>query len=133
MPEKDTFIFTVKAREEAAEGAVLLTDFCLAHGMDAHLSRNCGLCFEEISLGTVSRFPPGGRKKYKLEATALFEKGHLSLMLMDNLPAFDPQRAIRLYHPEEPDEGLCFKIVSSLAEEMSYSFTLGMNILTVKL
>lgn len=133
VPKKDTFVFAVKAEEEAAEGAVLLTDFCRAHGMDERLSRNCGLCFEEISLGTVSRFPSSGRKKYRLEVTGFFENGHLSLMFTDNLPAFDPQRAIDLYHPEDPIEGICFKIVSSLAEEMSYNFTLGMNTLTVKL
>lgn len=133
VPKEDTFVFAVRSKKEAAEGAALLTDFCRAHGMDERLGRNCGLCFEEISLGTVSRFPPNGRKEYKLEASGFFEKGHLSLTFVDNLPAFDPQRAIELYHPEDPDEGICFKIVSSLAEEMSYNFTLGMNTLTVKL
>lgn len=133
VPKKDTFVFTVKTAEDAASGSVLLTDFCKKHDMDEQLSLNCGLCLEEISVGTLHRFPEKNRQKYKLEVRGFFEDGHLSLMFHDNLPAFDPQRAIELYHPEEPGAALCFKIVSSFASDMKYSFTLGMNTLIVKL
>ena len=133
VPKADTFVMTVKTAEDAGAGSLRLTDFCKAHGMEEKLSTYCGLCLEEVCAGTVSRFPQPGKKEYKIEIRGFFENGHLSLMFHDNLPAFDPQRVIDLYHPDDPDEGICFKIVSSLAEEMNYSFTLGMNTLTVKL
>ena len=133
VPKADTFTFTVKTNADAAKGSVLLTDFCTAHGMDEKLSRHCGLCLEEVSVEDISRFPAKNREKYLIEVRGFFEDGHLSLMFYDNLPEFDVEGALKLYQSDKPDEGLGIKIVSSLADEMEYSFALGMNSLTIKL
>lgn len=134
VPKEDCLALTVDSLEDTVSASQKVIEFCKSKGISEKNSYYCGLCLEELAADTVIHgFGRKNRGKDSIDVRIIHENGHISIMLRDTCPHFDPKEWLDLYSDEDPTRSIGLKMVRKLASEMTYSSNLGLNVVTIKI
>ena len=101
--------------------------FCLQHGQGKKLSNHIALCIEEMAGNTVQHGFPRARKERHLSVRVQQKDDHLVLRFRDDCPAFDPVH----YIPHEGEDALGIRLVTAMADDIRYTYSMNLNNLTL--
>ncbi len=117
----------IRAMADVAETARAAQEFCRSHGQDERTSARIALCIEEMASNTVEHgFAPDGRSHLSIR---IQNKGdRWVLRFRDDCTAFDPAH----YVPRTTEgSDLGIKLVTAMADEIRYTYSLNLNNLTL--
>ena len=104
--------------------------FSRAHGIDERRAMISGLCIEEMT-GNIVSHGFDGKKDYNIDVRVVYKEGSLLIRLKDNCRLFNPKEVQDLFDPEDVTHNVGLRLVSKIAESMSYNNALGINVLTI--
>ncbi|MBO4837031.1 MAG: ATP-binding protein [Clostridia bacterium] len=114
--------------EDVTEAARKAERFCREHGQSPKVSNHIALCIEEMASNTILHGFTLDRKTHHLLVRVLKKPDHWVLRFRDDCGAFDPIH----YIPQGGDD-LGIRLVTAMAEEANYTYSLNLNNLALKL
>jgi len=130
-PRENRYKAVVCTVDEACKASKDVTEFCKSKGMDAQRAYYCGLSVEEILTDIINnRFKT---KDNIIDLRVMYEDGGISILVRDNCEEFDTIKWVDCCSPEDAEKSLGIKMVKQVSKKMEYIFTLGLNVLTIKL
>jgi anti-sigma regulatory factor (Ser/Thr protein kinase) len=122
--------FTLCSMEEVVNLSIAVIDFCQTHGIDYRRSMVAGLCVEEMAGNVIQHgFLPGEEHSVGVRVVV---RDKLTIRVRDDCRAFDPQKRLKQFHPEEPWKNVGIRMIARMAEEMNYQRSTGINTLLIK-
>ena len=121
----ETDIHTIGEVTAAAEAA---GNFCRGHGQSERMANHIALCVEEMASNTVLHgFSP--KKTNHLSIRVQHKGSRWVLRFRDDCQAFDPVS----YVPKGENDALGIRLVTAMADDVRYTYSLNLNNLTIKL
>ena len=118
-------IHSAQEVEKAAQDAAA---FCMRHGQSEKMANHIALCLEEMASNTVIHgFDP--QRENHLSVRVQHKGDRWVLRFRDDCRAFDPVS----YVPAGEQEGLGIRLVTAMADDIRYTYSLNLNNLTIKL
>lgn len=118
-------IHSLQEVEKAAQEAAA---FCMRHGQSEKMANHIALCLEEMASNTVIHgFDP--QRENHLSVRVQHKGDRWVLRFRDDCRAFDPVS----YVPAGEQEGLGIRLVTAMADDIRYTYSLNLNNLTIKL
>lgn len=133
VPKKDIISISVKSFKDVSNASDKVIQFCKEKGINDKTSMYCGLCLEELTADTITNGFNKKKGKDSIDIRIIYEAGHISMLIRDCCPHFDPKQWLELYAQDDPSRSIGLKMVSKLSQEMTYSSNLGLNIVTVRI
>ena len=122
--------FSVQSMKQVINISAKVIDFCRKRQIDERKSMLSGLCVEEMLGNVVSHgFLPGEKHHAEVRLTA---KDRLIICIRDDCRAFDPKSRLDQFTPEDVTKNIGIRIIASMAEEMNYQCTAGINTLLIR-
>ena len=115
--------------QEVAQAAEAAERFCLEHGESPRTSAHIGLCVEEMAGNIIQHGFTADGGKHHLSLRLVRKPELWVLRFRDDCGAFNPTR----YVPRSREEGLGIRLAMKMAREATYTHTLNLNNLTLKL
>lgn len=106
---------------QAVEISKELIDFCLNNGADGDYANRIGVLAEEM-VENIHRFNTGGKRQPQVDLICRITCDEILLSLRDNGEAFDAAIV-----DEDCDDLSSLKVIHDVADEVSFTRTLGMN------
>ena len=106
--------------------------FCLSNNIDGKKSMHCALAAEEM-IGNI--FYHGFTKttvQPNVNVLVKVENDSIVMTIHDNAVEFNPESRYTLTSPDDPVKNIGIRIVYSIATEITYQRTFGLNILMIK-
>ncbi len=103
--------------------------FCLSMGETPSLSNKIALCIEEMAGNTIKHGFSQDQKEHHLSVRLLSKADSWILRFRDDCRPFDPIH----YIPGSPEDALGIRLVLAITEKSSYTYSMNMNNLTLKL
>lgn len=119
----------VSTVEQVVDASQRAEQFCLDSGADARLARRIGLCVEEMAANTVTHGFVKTPGEHHLWVRLLRKADTWILRFRDDCRAFDPMH----YVPTSDEKGIGIRLVTGLADEVRYTYSLSLNNLTIHL
>lgn len=110
-----------------SEGIVV---FARQHAIDEKRSVIAGLCIEEMA-GNIVKHGFDGKKNYNIDVRVVYKDNGLLIRIKDNCRCFNPKEVQSLYEPDDFTRNIGLRLVSGLADSMSYNNCLGINVLSI--
>lgn len=118
-------IHSLQEVEKAAQDAGA---FCMQHGQSEKMANHIALCLEELAGNTVVHgFDP--QRENHLSVRVQHKGDRWVLRFRDDCRAFDPVS----YVPTGDQDALGIRIVTAMADDIRYTYSLNLNNLTIKL
>ena len=130
VPDDRRIDITIHDAEDVTNTAELIMDFCKRNGVDRKRSFYAGLCMEEMAANVVEYGFSDG-KKHSADVRVVYKDDQLILRISDDCRAFDPKDKIALLDDNDITKNIGLRMVQRLAEDVSYSNMLGLNVLTM--
>lgn len=115
---------------QVVEASRRVYDFGLTHGIDPSMLNRLALIIEEMA-GNVVQHSPARNAHASLDLLVLNRKDSLMVRIRDNGFRFDPVAYLRESRSGEDHLGL--RIVSSIADQFDYRYSIGLNNLRIVL
>lgn len=132
VSSKNRYSATITKIGDAIDASEKMESFCIFKGMPLNTAKMCALCVEEIAVDCILHgFIRGKKNYYSIELRAIYENNSILLMLRNNCPHFDPKEWLALYGDQNPDRNIGLHLAVACAKKMNYSYTLGMNVITI--
>ena len=125
---EETMETDIRSLEDVTASAEKAEQFCLQHGQDPRTANHIALCIEEMAANVI-QYGFNDGKPHHLSVLILNKPDHWILRFRDDCRAFDPVK----YVPQEKDQALGIRLVSALAEEANYTYSMNLNNLSLKL
>ena len=106
---------------EAVEISRDLTEFCLNNGVDGHYAERTGLLAKEM-VENIRRFNEGAKKQPQVDLICRITGAEILLSIRDNGEAYDA-----FVVDDAGDDLSGLKAIRDVADEVSFTRTLGMN------
>ena len=120
----------IRNMDEVAGAAREADAFCRRLGQSERISAHLALCIEEMARNTIQHGFEKDGKAHHLSIRVLRKDGQWVIRFRDDCGAFDPVH----YGPGDgPENGLGIRLVRAMAQEASYTYSLNLNNLTLKL
>lgn len=107
-----------------------IVSFSREHGIDKRRSMIAGLCVEEMA-GNIVQHGFDGRKAYNIDVRVVYKQDGLLIRLKDNCRLFNPKEVQDLFDPKDVTHNIGLRIVSKIAQALSYNNCLGINVLNI--
>ena len=104
--------------------------FSRSHGIDGRRAMVAGLCIEEMT-GNIVLHGFNDGKDHNIDVRVVYKDDGLLLRMKDNCRIFNPKEVQDLFTPEDVTHNIGLRLVSGIAESMSYNNALGINVLTI--
>ena len=133
IPEKDIYETTVTDMSDVMEVSRAAYAFAQAHGIEDESDRRAqvlSLAVEELAKNVVT-YGFSEKKKHHLDIRLSFKDGKLILRLRDDCAKFSPVDYMNQFAEHREDGKLGIPMISSLASDMKYVNTLGLNIVQI--
>lgn len=130
---EDCFEYSVHSMEDAVAASGGAERFCLSHGKSERMSVLVALCIEEMT-GNIVRygFVPG-KDKYSVDVRLVFRGEESILRIRDNCAHFDPVYYLKLHRRDNPAAHMGIRLVISMAKDVRYLNSFGLNNLSIRL
>lgn len=116
-----------------SEFCLAAEQFCLKKGQEAHRSRICALCIEELVYHTITECFRAEGNRYRIDIRIVNRAQEISLIMHDNCSQFDPIERSRLYRKEDPEKYLGLHLAIHLATDAKFVYSYRFNMLYLKL
>ena len=118
----------IQSLQEVEKAAQEAAAFCMRHGQSEKMANHIALCLEEMASNTVIHgFDP--QRENHLSVRVQHKGDRWVLRFRDDCRAFDPVS----YVPAGEQEGLGIRLVTAMADDIRYTYSLNLNNLTIKL
>ena len=119
---------SIRSIEEVTGAAEKAGAFCRAHGQSEKTANHIALCVEEMASNTVRH---GFRKDRENHLSVRIQnrEKRWTLRFRDDCSAFDPVS----YVPRGEEDALGIRLVTAMADDIRYTYSLNLNNLTIKL
>lgn len=128
---KTTFI--TDKYEEVINISRYVSQFCLDNGIDKRRANLCGLCIEE-TLANI--FEHGYTKKdvkdKRIDTFVEIDNNEVIIRIRDNSVPFDPTSRSTMINPEDPAKNVGIRLLTKIANEITYQNLFGTNSLIIK-
>ena len=130
---EDCFEYSVHSMTDAVAASDSAERFCLGHGRSERMSVLVSLCIEEMT-GNIVRygFVPG-KDKYSVDVRLVFRGEESILRIRDNCAHFDPVYYLKLHRRDNPAAHMGIRLVISMAKDVRYLNSFGLNNLSIRL
>ena len=120
----------IRSMDEVTAAAREAETFCRRRGQSERVSAHIALCIEEMARNTIQHGFERDKKEHHLSVRVLHKPDHWVLRFRDDCGAFDPVHYVPAGGAEE---GLGIRLTRAMAREASYTYSLNLNNLTLKL
>ena len=120
----------IRSMDEVAAAAREAEVFCREHGQSERISAHIALCIEEMARNTIQHGFEKDQKEHHLSVRVLHKGSQWVLRFRDDCGAFDP---VHFVPEDDASEGLGIRLVRAVARDASYTYSLNLNNLTLKL
>ena len=122
--------FYVHSMEDVLQISVKVIDFCKNRQVDARKCDVAGLAVEEMVGNVVAHGFRQGEKHYVY--VRVIAKDRLTICVRDDCRAFNPKLRLDQFTPEDITKNVGIRMISSMAQEMNYQCTGGINTLLIR-
>lgn len=133
VPYEDRLDITVHGLDEVVQTAERVQTFCENHGTDLRTAHFSALCMEEMSANVIKHGFNKDNKKHDVNVRAVWKSGDVMLRIKDDCVPFDPKERAEQVCGDDPVRNLGVRVVTRLADEITYQNMLGLNVLTIRL
>ena len=130
-PEEDRLARTIATEKDVAETAATVQEFCRRHGMGEKISYYTAICLEEMTANVVKHGFHKDKKPHTVDVRVIRREDGVLLRIKDDCVPFNPKERAEITDPEDPLKNFGVRMVMKLADEVSYSNMLGLNVLTM--
>ncbi len=126
----DIISLDIRDNEDISLVAEQIQLFCRGHKIDKKIGIKTAVCFEELAVNIIRFGFPKCKKDPSIDIRLVFSPNELVMRLRDNCPMFDVERYIAQgldSSKDKDDIGLGLKMISGLAENISYIHSLETN------
>lgn len=133
VPKEDIYESTVTDMDGVITASENVFEFAKQHGIQGakdHRAIVLSLAVEELAKNVVT-YGFDGKKTYHLDVRVCVKDEKLMLRLRDDCVKFSPVDYMNQFAEHRSDQGYGITMISSLASEMKYVNTLGLNIVHI--
>ena len=132
LPE-DEYAQTVTDLEGAVKASEEIIAFCEGRGVDRKTAGRLGLAAEEMVTNIVQHGFNDG-KPHSIDLRALCKQNDgVTLIIRDNCRPFDPKERFRYLTDDDPAANIGLRLTMNLAKDVSYTSTMKLNNLTIRI
>ncbi|MBR4457377.1 MAG: ATP-binding protein [Clostridia bacterium] len=129
VPDDRLLEFHLHQMKDVADASRQVEEFCLQQGESAKFSAEMALCVEEMAVNVIQYGFIQDGKQHHLSIRILHKENMWVIRFRDDCGAFDPIS----YLPDDSKPHLGIRLVMALAREASYTYSLNLNNLILKL
>ena len=133
VSEDERIDISVRNMDEVMQVSGQVIEFCNRKGIDRRKAYFAGLCMEEMAGNVVAHGFSRDSKKHSVDIRVVHKDDHIILRIRDNCEAFNPSEHARSMESDESGKNVGIRLVYSIAEDVRYQNTLGMNVLTIRI
>lgn len=131
-PENE-YSATVTDRDGTVTVSADLIEFCLSKGIERRIAGNLGLAAEEMVINVIEHGFTDGKPHY-IDVRAIYkQEDGVTLIVRDDCRPFDPKERFKYLTTDDPTANIGLRLVMNLAKDVSYTSTLNLNNLTIKI
>lgn len=134
VPDGITTTFVTNKNDEVIDISRSVSEFCLNNSIDKRRANLCGLCVEE-TLANI--FEHGYTKKdikdKRIDTFVEVDNNSVIIRIRDNSVPFDPTTRFTTFNPEDPAKNVGIRLLSKIANEITYQNLFGINNLIIKI
>lgn len=127
--KNETLEMQIHTIEEATAAAREAEQFCLKLGQTQRISTHIALCIEEMASNVVQYGFNKDSKNHHLSVRLIHKPDFWVLRFRDDCGAFDPVHFV----PEKENQALGIRLVLGMADEASYTYSMNLNNLALKI
>ena len=127
--KNETLEMQIHSLKEATAAAREAEQFCLKLGQTQRISNHIALCIEEMASNVIQYGFNKDSKDHHLSVRLLHKPDFWVLRFRDDCGAFDPVHFV----PEKENQALGIRLVLGMAEEASYTYSMNLNNLALKI
>ncbi len=110
-----------------------IQDFCEKRGIDERRSYLSGLFLEEMAGNVIEAGFPKDNKEHSVDVRVVHKDDDIILRIKDDSVAFDPLERAKLFDPEDITKNIGIRMISKIAQDVTYQNILGLNVLTIRI
>ena len=130
--DEDCLEFSITKESDIRATAKRAEQFCLERGLSPKESTKVAICVRELTENVVIHGFTKDKRHHLIEIRLFMKNGKPILRFRDNCVHFDPVKFMKLHKDDEPQaEQVGLRMVMTLAENVNYVNSLGLNNLTV--
>ncbi len=133
VADEDRMIINIKSLADVSLTSENIQEFCKEHGFNKKISFYCALCLEEMGRNVVEHGFTGDNKKHFLDARIVCLEDEVLLRMKDDCKPFDPLEMAKNLGIGDPATNIGIRMVTKIADEVSYQCLLGLNVITIEL
>ena len=131
VSDADRLDMDLSSVEDVTRTAETVQAFCEAHYMNEKKSYYSALCLEEMAANIVEHGFLKDKRKHLIHARVIHKDDEIRLRIKDDCIPFDPKERAELLSGEDVTKNIGLRMVTKLADEMTYQNLLGLNVLTI--
>ena len=131
VPPEDRYDVSVTTMEQVTKVSETAQSFCMTKGHYDKRATAVALCVEEIAGNIVSHGFSDG-KRHCIDLRILKKNGDFIIRIRDDCRAFNPKERMELLDPKDHESNIGLRIVFRLAEDVTYTNTMNMNNLIIR-
>ncbi len=122
--------FYLHSMDDVLQLSVKVIDFCRKRQIEERKCNVAGLAIEEMAGNVVSHGFSEKQKHYVY--VRVIAKERLVICLRDDCKAFNPKLRLKQFTPDDITKNVGIRMIASMAEEMNYQCTGGINSLIIR-
>lgn len=124
---------TIRTVDDAVSASNEIYDILISRGTDRHKAYLAALCAEELAVNSVEHGFKKDDKEHTADLRAAFAGDVMILRLRDDCKRFDLTERKKIIDPDDPTKNIGLRIIFGNAMDVSYSSSLNMNNVCLKL
>ena len=127
--------FAARNKEDVLNIKDIAYDFCIVRNNDEHVAARLSLFVEEMCMNIIDHGFSDGKRDHEMHIRMLYHDDGYILRIRDDCKPFDPVEWMELHSADEedPTKNIGIRIVSAMAKEITYTRTLDLNNLIVRI
>ena len=119
--------------EEVINISRKIQEFCRENGLDERRAYLSGLAMEEMAGNVIEHGFTKDSKEHSVDVRVVLKNGDVILRIKDDCVPFDPAERQKTVAPDDVTKNIGIRMVTSIAESVSYQSILGLNVLTIRI